>query len=69
VPDVALVKNNARVGSVIAVNLTTEMQKHLQNNEPVLSSTRSLEPTTAQTNGEDGYHATGSRGNIVSSHQ
>ena len=66
VTDVALVKNNAQVGSAIAVKLSAEMKKHRQNIEPDVSSTGRSEPNTEQMTDEDGHQTTRSTGNIVS---
>jgi len=45
--DIALIKNNARVGSVLAVNLADEMKKHLPYTEP--AGTTRPRPTAVQT--------------------
>jgi len=64
--DVALIKNNARVGSVIAVQLAAEMNKQLSNVEPV--GTAALRPTTSQRNDVDSGSRTSAKasGNVVS---
>jgi len=66
--DVALVKNNARVGSIIAVSLAAEMRNYLTNVEHVQTGTANC--TTRQRSDEDApktSHAKTSA-NIVSFH-
>ena len=59
--DVALIKNNAKVGSVIAANLTDEMKKRPQIVTPVAtitsrSHTVTVEDTKKTSRGKDGYN-------------
>jgi len=67
--DIALVKNNARVGSAVAINLASEMNKHILSIAAV--PTTEPRPTTVQRIDEDRQNTTcakaiGTIGNIVS---